>query len=332
MKPSSDHGLTVTGHAEVCAVLDDPRFIVPPAPGRAGDEEPPGTLGWLRRHVSRFSSGRAHERRRALVRAELHRVHPGSLRSAARDRTVAELERAGEEPLDVMTRLARAVPVAVLGSALGVAEADLEALVRAVTAVAAAYHPGAGAERVARADTSVGELAALLGPGDPEMVANRIGLLVQACDATAGLIGNTLNAALRPPPALRAEWPVDAFAAETLRLDPPVRSTRRTSREGAELGGREVPPGTLVVLDFAAANRDPRVFPDPDRFDPSRPGPRHLTFGYGRRPCPGDGHGLALACGVLEPLLAGYEPADREVAYEPSANLRIPLRLEVQLR
>ncbi len=381
------------------------------------------------------------------MRTELAGMDPSALRSAARDRTASVLGRVGGEPFDVMALVARAVPVGVLGGALGVDETGQDALVRAVSAIAAAYHPGATPERIARADTAVAELVALLGPGDAggragrtgpgdaqdgpyqigpsdaesaadrsvpgdaegavhragsgdaEVVANRIGLLVQACDATAGLVGNTLDAALRLPAASRREWPVEALVAETLRLNPPVRSTRRSATAVAEIGGRVVTPGTLVILDFAAANRDPRVFPKPDRFDPGRhthphstgdpgeptsvhprsdpdqgtpahlrpdpehlrpdlgqrtpehlrpdsdqrtpvyPGsgpvlgePAHLTFGYGARACPGMEHGVALACGILSALLPGCERAGAGGAYEPSANLRIPLRLEVRVR
>ncbi|WP_214415026.1 cytochrome P450 [Sphaerisporangium fuscum] len=349
--------VTISGYAEVRAVLGDPRFVVPPLSPR---DLPEGErdMEWLRRTVSRFSSGAPHERRRALVTADLRRLDPAALRTAARDRTIAVLRgEAGEHAdggpvrVDVMARLARAVPVSVLGGALGVAGRDLEALVRAVTAVAAAYHPAATRDQVARADAPVRELVALLGPGDPELVANRIGLLVQACDATAGLVGNTLAVVLRLPRALSHGWPVEALVAETLRLDPPVCSTRRVCAQAAELAGRTVTPGTRLVLDIAAANRDPRVFPDPHRFDPGHgqlPAPAtagepaagppppeargHLTFGYGVRPCPGADHALALACGVVEVVLAGYELTDPDIDHEPSANLRVPARLEVRAR
>ncbi len=67
-------------------------------------------------------------------------MSPGSLRSAARERTQAALARAGA--FDVMAQPARPIPIAVLGSALGVAEDDLPALVESVGVVAAAYFLG----------------------------------------------------------------------------------------------------------------------------------------------------------------------------------------------
>ncbi|MET8162004.1 cytochrome P450 [Sphaerisporangium sp. NPDC005289] len=394
--------VTVSGHAEVCAVLADPRFVVPTVPV---DDAAPGTVAWLRAGVARFSNGPRHRRRRAMVAADLRRMEPPVLRAAAREWTAAVVEGAGDEPFDVMASIARTVPIGVLGGALGVAGLDparpdgVGDFVSAVSTVAAAYHPGTGggAADNGEADAAVSALVALLGPGSPEAVAARIGLLVQACDATAGLIGNTLDAALPPPPAPkrppgepgagdrsadrpvgtegdggrgegpvaaegdggrgegpvaaeagsrmgersvesggggggRGGWPVEWLVAETARRDPPVRSTRRVATAGAEIAGRGVPPGTVVLLDLAAAERDPRVFPDPGRFDPARRTTAHLAFGHGPRSCPGSDHGLALACGVLEVLLPRCERAGGGTVHGPSANLRVPLRLEVRAR
>jgi cytochrome P450 len=53
------------------------------------------------------------------------------------------------------------------------------------------------------------------------------------------------------------------------------------------LGEREVGQGQPVVSLLGAANRDPEVFPDPDRIDFSRPSARHLTFGFGSHFCLG---------------------------------------------
>jgi cytochrome P450 len=320
-------GWVVTRHADVRAVLDDSRFVVPPPP--AGGEV--GTLAWLRASVSRFSGGPEHRRRRGIVLDELRPVDVPGLRRSARERTEAELRRAGCR-LDVMARLARRVPVGALGSALGVGDGDLQALVTAVTAVAAAYRPEAAAA-AGGADAAVARLAGLLPPGAPDLTANRIGLLVQACDATAALIGNALHAALRGPAAEVRRWPVEAVLAETLRWDPPNWNTRRVGVEGAVLAGRPLDAGTAVLLHLRAANRDPAVFEDPDRFDPTRPRRPHLTFGHGPRPCPGAEHALALAGGVVGAVLAApCALAGTELRHEPARNLRIPAALEVQPR
>ncbi|MFE9955426.1 cytochrome P450 [Micromonospora sp. NPDC005299] len=289
-----DDGWVVTRHAEVVAVLTDPRYVVPVAPGG-----PPGTLAWLRGTVSRFSAPDRHPGRRAFGVAALRDLDPDELRAAAARLTGETLDRlagAGQaDRVEVMGRLARRVPLEVLAARLGLA--DPAAAVPAVTAVAAAYHPGAEPAVVARADRAVAALLAMSPPAPAEAAANRIGLLVQAADATAGLIGAAVRYGLAAPVALDTA----DLLAEVLRLDPPVRATRRVATDAVRLGGRDIGPEAVLLLRFDAANRDPAVHADPDRF---RPG-RHvaaLTFGAGPRGCPGERHALALAAGVVEVL------------------------------
>ncbi|MGH3374781.1 MAG: cytochrome P450 [Actinoallomurus sp.] len=312
---ADDGAWVVSRHADVRAVLDDPRFVVPGA-GAGGR---PGTLAWLRETVCRFSEGEAHERRLGVVRAELERLDPATLGQEAARRTEAVLDRAAGATLDVMAPVARRVPVATLGDALGV---DEESLAEYVPVAAAGYLTGL--ERPAAADAAVKVLTLLLGPGDGEVVANRIALLMQAYEATAGLVGLTLAGALRLPDP--AKWPAADLVAETLRHDPPVRAMRRVTAERAELGGHTLEPGTAVRLDVAAANRDPAVFADPGRFDPARGEGAHLTFGAGRRPCPGGDQALWLAAGIVEVVLRRCRPAG-DVEHTPGAG--VPARLEV---
>ncbi|MGP4028500.1 cytochrome P450 [Actinomadura sp. 3N407] len=274
--------LLVTGHADVTAVLSDARFAVPPAPGGAR----PHSLAWLRQTVCRFSEGADHARRRAIVVDELDAISPDHLRLRARDRVLA-----GDGP--------ERVPVIVLGEALGVT--DLGTLGDAVPVAASGYLTGEGRSG---ADAAVATLVRLLGPGPDERVAGRVAVLVQACEATAALVRATLPYARRPEFRGR---PVDRVVAETLRFDPPAPVLRRVAAEGARLNGRAIPRGAVVTLDLRAANRDPDVFDEPGRFDPDRRERPHLTLGAGRRPCPGGGHALHLAAGVVEAVLHGTE-------------------------
>jgi cytochrome P450 len=185
------------------------------------------------------------------------------------------------------------------------------------------------------ADAAVRVLVELLGPGDDEAAANRIALLMQAYEATAALVGITLAIALRLPDPTR--WPAEQIVAETLRYDPPVRAMRRVTAEETDLDGQTLRKGDEVRLDIAAANRDPAVFSDPGGFDPSRfdagrGEDAHLTFGAGRRPCPGGDQALGLAVGIVEVVLrrarlarnTGHVPAARHV---PGGG--VPPRLDV---
>jgi cytochrome P450 len=256
---------TVSSHADVTAILSDPRFVVPTLPAADGPpaDGPPVGIGWLRAHVARFSTGTVHRRRRALATAELDRMDPPSLGHRAG-------ALAAHHP-------SAAVPVVVLAEALGVTAS----VAADVATVAGGYHPGTGTG--ADIDAAVGRLVEAFGGTPDEATAARIGLLVQACTATAGLIANARR-------HRGCGAPVEAVLTETLRHDPPVPMTTRVAADG-----------TLLHLDLAAANRDPRVFADPDEFDPDRPDcHRHLTFGAGLRPCPGQAHALAIAMGVLD--------------------------------
>ncbi|UFN91755.1 cytochrome P450 [Micromonospora aurantiaca] len=315
---SDDGGWVVTRYADVVSVLTDPRCVVPPA-----EQAPEGALAWLRASVSRFSPPDRHAARRAVGVAALDALDPRELRVAAERLTGRILDRAatgdnGGDRVDVNGDLARRVPPVVLAERLGLA--DPAAAVAEVTAVAAAYHPGAEPAAVRRADRAVAALLAMSPPAPAEVTANRLGLLVQAADATAGLIVAAVRHGLAAPDGLGT----DALLAEVLRLDPPVRVTRRVAADPLSLGGQPVRAGERLLLRFDAANRDPAAFPEPDRFRAGRANAA-LTFGAGPRGCPGQRHALALAAGVVGVLRRRCRPA-RPTPDVPTTRLEVILR------
>lgn len=86
----------------------------------------------------------------------------------------------------------------------------------------------------------------------------------------------------------RAAIQVEDFVEEVLRWDSPVQvSGRVAAADDVELQGSHVPDGDQVVVVLGAANRDPAVFRDPDRFDPARERAGHLAFGHGAHFCVG---------------------------------------------
>ena len=89
-------------------------------------------------------------------------------------------------------------------------------------------------------------------------------------------------------PRLRAD-PSKARAAfeEAVRLETPVQTFFRTTTREVELGGATIPEGEKVLMLLGAANRDPRKWPDPDRYDIDRPTAGHVAFGAGVHMCVG---------------------------------------------
>ena len=112
---------------------------------------------------------------------------------------------------------------------------------------------------------------------------------------------------------LRADRSLLPMAVEEmLRWWTPVMHFRRTATVDTEVGGVKVRAGDKVVVWFSAANRDPEMFPDPDRFDPARSPNEHLTFGHGPHFCLGAHLARvqmrAMFSAVLD-LLGEVEPA-----------------------
>jgi cytochrome P450 len=166
----------------------------------------------------------------------------------------------------------RHVPVETLAAALGLPAG----LAADVAAAARAYQPHVEAD-IDAADRAVARLVEACGGIADELTAARIGLLVQAYDATAGLVERAVSAMPEHEGAT-----VEEILAGVLREDPPVRATRRLAATPARIGSLEVPTGTIVTLDLTAGGDD------------------RLPFGSGLRPCPGREHALAIAAGTVE--------------------------------
>lgn len=90
---------------------------------------------------------------------------------------------------------------------------------------------------------------------------------------------------------------------ETLRWGGPVQTFFRTTSRDVEISGETVPEGAKVLLFLAAANRDPRKWPEPDRFDIARIASGHVGFGFGIHQCLGQMVARMEAEAVLDALL-----------------------------
>ena len=103
-----------------------------------------------------------------------------------------------------------------------------------------------------------------------------------------------------------------AAVEEILRIDDPFVSNRRVATRAVRIGGEHIPEGGRVLLNWTAANRDPLVFGDPDRYDPEGNADANLVFGIGPHACPGRWLTLMELRVMLEELLgktSWIEPA-----------------------
>jgi cytochrome P450 len=162
--------------------------------------------------------------------------------------------------------------------------AELDAYVRAMV------------ERLAR-EPGPGLLSAVLhddGPDGPVShevaAANAMLLMIAGHDSTVNTITNCVMTLLRNPGSwdLLRDNPdlIPRAVEEVQRLQGAVQFfPSRWATADIEIGGTRIPAGSAVFLVYAAANRDPRQFTDPDRFDPMREDNEHLGFGSGIHTC-----------------------------------------------
>lgn len=147
--------------------------------------------------------------------------------------------------------------------------------------------------------------------GEVELIAQIALLLVAGNETTTNLIGNGVTLLLDNP-AARAKIAADPrllpnAIEEMLRIDPPLHLTFRLLTTNTTVGGQRLPAGSLVAPCIAAANRDPRVFPDPGRFDIHRADAgKHLAFFHGIHFCVGAALARLEGRVVFEELLGRY--------------------------
>ncbi len=178
------------------------------------------------------------------------------------------------------------------------------------------------------------------GPGSPMSLPELLGtatmLFVGGHETTVNLITNSMLLLLRHPEQL-ARLQADPSLAdgaieETLRLEPSVHMRPRVAVDDITLGDHTIPKGSSVILALAAANRDPRRFPDPDTFDITRPDPSHLSFGAGIHFCFGAGLGRLegqIAVRELTQRLVNPRLSQDPPPYRPMPDLRGPSALRI---
>jgi cytochrome P450 len=301
-------GWLVTGYPAALRVLDDPAtFTV---------DDPRFTTARVTGPSMLSVDGAGHARHRAPFArayrpAELSERLAGFTRAEAARLTEA-IRPAGQAEL--RTAVAGPLAAAVMAEALGLGSVGVPPatvlswyrdIVAAVAALPAAT-PGppvrvasfaalAASLREAIASGRAPLLAGAAGPGRltaDEVISNAAVQLFGGIETTEGMICNAVLHLLGDPgqrdlvcgdPALLA-----AAVEESLRLEPAAAVVDRYATRDVRTGGARIRKGDPVTVSLAGANRDPSVFPEPDRYDIRRPNSaRHLAFARGPHFCLG---------------------------------------------
>jgi cytochrome P450 len=354
-------GLWVASSAQiVTTILSDPIWRVRPL----AEPVPKALLGSpaadIFRHLVRMSDGANHCPFKQAVSATLQSVDLAQALDQSRRWAHMLAERhLSKSASDRLADFTFQLPAYVLGSMLGVPPDMLEQLTGWIGDFVACLAPANAPERIERGkhaaahlldvfrsllamqqrQTAEGLLAVLAREvqqaghtATESIIANGIGFLSQAYEATAGLIGNTLLALAAQAQVQRVVMAdpdlLSNVIQEVLRYDPPIQNTRRFLAQDATVAGQAMRAGATVLVVLAAANRDPAINPHPAHFDTTRRDRRSFTFGHGMHACPGEALAPTIARAGVEQLIAAglvSEPLHTSISYRASANARIPI-------
>ncbi|GAB3432943.1 cytochrome P450 family protein [Actinophytocola sediminis] len=297
----------VTRHEDARTMLGDPRFQLR-GESFLRPDVPEHCLRYMRT-MSELDSAEHRRIRRTVTPAfsvrRANALRPGIERIV--DQLLDELPT--DDPVDLFTHFARPLPMAVICELVGIPDADRPRWREYGAAVASGYGPAfeqaipgiiAGARAaVARRQAEPGDdvLGELVGAGDRLSETELVTLvwhLVLAGQTPTNLIANAVGLLLTEPDAraaLLADPGLLAGAVDELIrwCGPTLLTIPRYATEDLVLHGTPVTRGDAVTVSVAATNRDPRVYANPDRFDPHRPAgpPGHLGFGHGPHFCLG---------------------------------------------
>jgi cytochrome P450 len=213
---------------------------------------------------------------------------------------------------DIVVELFKPLPSMVVAHYLGVSAADrdrFDGWTDAIVAAGSTGDPTAAADaaaellgyfsalveqrRTAPGDDTVSHLVAAGAGDDPAGLVSVLGyvfaMVTGGNDTTTGLLGGGVPLLAERPDQRRLALADPAAAVEELlRLTSPVQGLARTTTREVELHDTTIPEGRKVLLSYAAANRDPRMYgPDAEELDVTRHPRQIMTFSHGAHHCLG---------------------------------------------
>lgn len=313
-----DYDLVVAaGYGEVSALLRDRRL------GREQpDPEPaPPHLApfyAIEDHSMLEAEGARHKRLRGLVARAFTSRNVRTMAPMIEALCHGLIDRFPGGEVDLLQTYCAPVPVVVIARLLGVPETMAPDLLRWSHAMVAMYQARrTHREEVAAADAStafaaflrahidarrahpeadlITDLIAAEAEGErlstEELIATCVLILNAGHEATVHTLGNGIAALISQgaPHAWLERDCIEATAEEVLRFDAPLHMFTRYAYGPTEIYGHHLARGDQVGLLLGAANRDPRAFAEPNRFDPFRPRKLNASFGAGLHFCIGAG-------------------------------------------
>jgi cytochrome P450 len=359
----------VAGHPEVLAALSSPHASVatagarirPALGARAAHFEP--LIAAVSHFLTRVDPP-DHTRLRNLVQQAFTNRAVEDMRATVRALVAGLLDRlATPAEVDLMAALAVPLPITVITRMLGMPDADQARIKAWSDRLASVADLDPREEVLEQAQQSLVEMRAYVldlvaargrQPG-PDLLSGLIAaeeagdrltpdelfgmvqvLLIAGQETTTNLIGNAVHALLGDPASLarlRAEPALMASAVEECaRWDTPVQVRTRVAAADFELGGHTVKAGQTLFLLLGAANRDPRVFPEPDRLDIARAHNHHVAFGHGIHYCLGAGLARQETAAALEGLLTRWPGLTAAPGAPPRRRPNFGLRGFTELR
>ena len=356
----------LTRYDDCRMALRDPRM----GNAEPGDEVPTLTAERVRtpqeERTFLFLNPPDHTRLRSLVSRAFTPRRVEGLRSAVEEMTAELLDSlAASGGGDLIEELAFPLPANVISELVGVPRADRDWLRPLVSDLAGTLEPNRSLADLERAEASAVKvdgyfndlidqrraepsddlLSALIAASDGEdrLTQREIGLtlsLIYAAgfETTTNLIGNMVHTLMRHPDQLArlraARSLVPGAVDEVLRYQPPVQVDARYTFEEVEIGGHSIAKGSMVMTLLAAANRDPSVVDDPDRFDITRQDTPLLSFGSGIHYCLGTSlarlEGQVVLAGLLD-RFGTWTPLEDDPPWKDRLTLRGLARLPVAL-